>query len=58
MTYLADDPLTYTIVAGDTFWSLSLRHNCTVEKIEAMNPGVDPSVLVIGQIIRLPAGGK
>jgi LysM repeat protein len=58
MICLAHDSLTHTIADGDTFWALSVKYNCTVEKIEAMNPGVEPTKLVIGQVIRLPAGGK
>lgn len=45
----------YTIRAGDTFYSLAIRFNTTVEAIQAANPGVDPNNLQIGQRICIPA---
>ena len=45
----------YTIMAGDTFFSLARRFNTTVEALIAANPGVDPDALLIGQRICIPA---
>ena len=45
----------YTIRAGDTFFSLALRFNTTVEAIQRANPDVDPDRLQIGQIICIPS---
>jgi len=45
----------YTIVAGDTYYSLARRFNTTVEALTAANPGVDPNNLQIGQVICIPA---
>ena len=45
---------TYTIRAGDTFFSLARRFNTTVEALMAANPGVDPEGLLIGQRICIP----
>ena len=45
----------YTIVAGDTLYSLASRYNTTVDAIKAANPGIDPLDLRIGQIICIPA---
>jgi LysM repeat protein len=44
----------YTIRAGDTFFSLALRFNTTVEAIQRANPNVDPNRLQIGQVICIP----
>jgi len=45
----------YTIVAGDTFYSLSRRYNTTVDAIIRANPTVNPDALRIGQIICIPS---
>lgn len=50
--------MTYTIAGGDTFWSLALKFNCPLDEIIGMNPGIDPTKLEVGQVIRLPASGK
>lgn len=44
----------YTIRAGDTFYSLSRRYNISLDSLIAANPGVDPDRLFIGQIICIP----
>ncbi len=44
----------YTIVAGDTLFSLARRFNTTVKAIIAANPGIDPNNLQIGQVICIP----
>ncbi|MBU5438758.1 LysM peptidoglycan-binding domain-containing protein [Tissierella sp. MSJ-40] len=44
----------YTIRSGDTFYLLAIRYNTTVEAIMAVNPGVDPNNLQIGQRICIP----
>lgn len=44
----------YTIVAGDTYYKLAQQYNTTVEAITALNPGVDPNNLYIGQVIYIP----
>lgn len=45
---------TYTIRAGDTFFRLAQRFSITVQALQSANPGVDPSKLQIGQVIKLP----
>jgi len=45
----------YTIVAGDTFYSLARRFNTTVDAIIRANPGVNPDNLRIGQVICIPS---
>lgn len=44
----------YTIIPGDSYFSLARRFNITVEAIAAANPGVDPQNLQIGQQICIP----
>ena len=49
--------MSYTVQAGDTFYSLSSRFNTTVQNILALNPGVDPNALQIGQTVCVPFFG-
>ncbi|SJZ77271.1 LysM peptidoglycan-binding domain-containing protein [Garciella nitratireducens] len=44
----------YTIKAGDTLYALANRYNTTVNAILALNPGIDPRYLRIGQVICIP----
>ncbi|HEY8345266.1 MAG TPA: LysM peptidoglycan-binding domain-containing protein [Bacillota bacterium] len=44
----------YTVVAGDTLFSISRRFNTTIEAILRVNPGLDPDRLLIGQRICIP----
>ncbi|CAF1034464.1 unnamed protein product [Didymodactylos carnosus] len=46
--------MTHTIVSGDTFWALARKYRCNVDEITAANPGVSPTKLQIGQVIRIP----
>ncbi|MCL6558349.1 MAG: LysM peptidoglycan-binding domain-containing protein [Firmicutes bacterium] len=46
---------TYTIRTGDTFFSLARRFGVSVEDLIAVNPGVNPDALLIGQQICIPA---
>ncbi|MDK2820187.1 MAG: peptidoglycan DL-endopeptidase LytF, partial [Clostridia bacterium] len=45
----------YTIKSGDTLWKLAQQYNTTVEAIMAINPGIDPNNLQIGQVICIPS---
>lgn len=47
-------PIVYTIVAGDTLLALAWQQGNTVAEIEALNPGIVPESLQIGQQIVLP----
>ena len=49
--------MSYTIVSGDTFFSIAQAHGTSVAAIEAANPGVNPSALQVGQVINLPGAG-
>lgn len=44
----------YTIKAGDTLYMLAITYNTTVQAILAINPGLDPNNLRVGQIICIP----
>ena len=46
----------YTIKQGDTLWELARTYNTTVEAIMAINPGLDPNNLRVGQVICIPRG--
>ncbi len=43
----------YRIQSGDTFGSIALRFDVSVERLLELNPGVDPSNLRVGQKIRV-----
>ncbi|WP_077369080.1 LysM peptidoglycan-binding domain-containing protein [Anaerosalibacter sp. Marseille-P3206] len=45
----------YTIRAGDTLYLLAQRYNTTVNAIIAINPGINPNNLQIGQVICIPS---
>ncbi|MGX1376628.1 LysM repeat protein [Priestia megaterium] len=46
---------TYTVQAGDTFYSIAKKYSMTVQQLQDANPGVDPAKLQIGQQIIIPA---
>ncbi len=45
---------THTVAPGDTLSSIAGRYGTTVSELLALNPGVDPYVLVAGQEIAVP----
>lgn len=47
----------YTIKQGDTLYQLAITYNTTVAAIMAINPGIDPNNLQIGQVICIPGSG-
>ena len=49
--------VTYTIRSGDTFFAIAQRLGTTVAAITALNPGVNPSALQVGQQICVPSTG-
>jgi LysM repeat protein len=45
---------TYTIQEGDTFETIAADQRTTVERLQALNPEVDPNSLQVGQKILIP----
>lgn len=48
----------YAIARGDTLFSLARWANVSLASLMAVNPGVDPHRIEIGDRIRLPAGAR
>jgi LysM repeat protein len=44
---------TYTVKAGDTLGGIAAKTGVPVEKLQELNPGLDPQALVSGQKIKL-----
>ena len=44
----------YRVRSGDTFFSIARRYNTSVDALLRANPGVDPDMLRVGQIICVP----
>jgi LysM repeat protein len=47
-------PIIYVIEEGDTLLGIAIERNTTVVDIEALNPGIRPELLQIGQSVVLP----
>lgn len=45
----------YAVQPGDIVFVLAERFNTTPEEIVALNPGINPESLTVGEILRLPA---
>jgi len=50
----APGPIEYEIVAGDTLSAIAVEFDVTVEAILALNPGLEPDSIQIGQVILVP----
>lgn len=46
-------PVTYEVKSGDTLISIAHRMGVSVARIEALNPEVDPQILVAGEQLKL-----
>jgi LysM repeat protein len=44
---------TYTVQSGDTYGSIATKFGTSVTQLEALNPGVSPNALSVGQKIRV-----
>ena len=53
-TVPAANYIEYTIKAGDTLGGLTTQFNTTLEAIMGLNPGLNPSALQLGQVVRIP----
>jgi LysM repeat protein len=47
-------PIVYQVEEGDTLLGISINNRTTVDEIKALNPGVVPELLQIGQQLELP----
>ncbi len=48
-------PSTYTIVSGDTLWSISHKFDTTIKALQKENNLKPHALLHIGQVIKIPA---
>jgi hypothetical protein len=46
-------PKAYVVQSGDTLSSIAQKTGVSVARIEALNPGVDPQILVAGEKLKL-----
>jgi LysM repeat protein len=46
-------PAAYVVQNGDTLTSIAHRMGVSVARIQALNPGVDPQILISGEKLRL-----
>ena len=46
-------PATYEVKNGDTLISIAHHNGVTVARIEALNPEVDPQILIAGEKLKL-----
>jgi LysM repeat protein len=46
-------PATYEVKSGDTLISIAHHNGVTVARIEALNPEVDPQILIAGETLKL-----
>lgn len=51
---VASTPTEHKIVRGDTLGALAAKHGTTVRAIEALNPGINPNRLQVGQTVLIP----
>ncbi len=47
-------PRAHQVQFGDTLSSIAVRYDTTVEEIVALNPGINPDALQIGQVLLIP----
>jgi LysM repeat protein len=45
----------YTVVHGDSFYTIGKKNGVSIKAIEDANPGVDPKKLKVGQKLQIPA---
>lgn len=47
-------PIPYVVKKGDTLIGIAVQHNVSMEALEAVNPGINPTNLQIGQTVFIP----
>jgi LysM repeat protein len=53
---VAAEVRTYTVQTGDTFGGIAAHFGINVDDIVALNPGVEPTALRVGQKIKIKVG--
>lgn len=48
----------YTVVAGDTLFTIAQRFNISLEELVAANGIADPNLVAVGQVLVIPAPGQ
>lgn len=46
----------YSVTRGDTLWDIAKAYNISVDAVLAANPGVVPTKLKVGDVIKVPLG--
>jgi len=49
---------TYTVQPGDTLWLIARRYGTTVAELQRLNPGINPSRLMVGQRLTVPSAAR
>lgn len=49
---------THVIQKGDSFWSIALLYGVSMDEVIALNPGMDPLKLHVGDKVNIPASGS
>ena len=49
---------THIIEKGDSFWSIALLYGVSMDEVIALNPGMDPLKLQVGDKVNIPAPGS
>lgn len=49
-----NDYIIYTVVKGDTLWSIAQRYNTTVSELVKINNIKDPNLIYVGQKLKIP----
>lgn len=50
----ASKTTSYTVVSGDTLYSISKKYNTTVDNLRSLNGLTESSVLKVGQVLKVP----
>ena len=51
--HAASDPVTHTVVRGDTLWKIAVKYQAGVSEIITANPQIsDPNLIYPGQKVR------
>ena len=52
---ISPTPFIYSVIAGDNLEAIAQRHGVATAEIVALNPGLDPALLLVGQELVMPA---